>query len=174
LQIEWPQVDLNTRLIRLEPEQTKTDEARILPLSSALVNMLAEMEPKTGRVFDGTNLRKEWKEWVKACAAAGLGRIIEVPGKKYDPRYEGLTLHDLRRSAIRDFIRTGTRASSNVNQRSQDALSVRPIQHRQRRGCLESNARERVCQSGDFEACAGGGGMNRKAKCEANRTSCTT
>jgi integrase len=105
LQIEWPQVDLNTRLIRLEAEQTKTDEARILPLSSALVNMLAEMEPKTGRVFDGTNLRKEW---VKACAAAGLGRIIEVPGKKYDPRYEGLTLHDLRRSAIRDFIRTGT------------------------------------------------------------------
>jgi hypothetical protein len=54
------------------------------------------------------NLRKEWKDWVKACAADGLGRIIEVPSKKYDPRYEGLTLHDLRRSAIRDFIRTGT------------------------------------------------------------------
>ena len=45
---------------------------------------------------------------MKACAAAGLGRIIEVPGKMYDPRYEGLTLLDLRRSAIRDFIRTGT------------------------------------------------------------------
>ena len=39
-QIEWPQVDLDARLIRLEPEQTKTDEGRILPLSSALVNML--------------------------------------------------------------------------------------------------------------------------------------
>jgi integrase len=79
LQIEWPQVDLDARLIRLEPEQTKTDEGRILPLSSALVNMLVEMEPKTGRVFDGTNLRKEW---VKACAAAGLGTIIEVEGKR--------------------------------------------------------------------------------------------
>jgi len=31
LQIEWTQVDLNARLIRLEPEQTKTDEARSAP-----------------------------------------------------------------------------------------------------------------------------------------------
>jgi integrase len=104
LLIEWSQVNLDSRLIRLEPEQTKTDEARILPLPSVLVNMLAAIEPKTGKVFDGTNLRKEW---MTACATCGLGTKIEVEGKPYDPRYVGLTLHDLRRSAVRNLVRAG-------------------------------------------------------------------
>jgi len=103
LQIEWPQVDLDFRRIHLEAEQTKADEARILPIPPHLA-MLREMEPKTGRVFDATNLRKEW---LKACVAAGLGHKIEVPGKPYDPRCEGLTLHDLRRSAVRNLRKVG-------------------------------------------------------------------
>jgi hypothetical protein len=61
-------------------------------------------EPKVDRVFDGANLRKEW---VAACAACGLGRKIEVEGKKYDPRYEGLIVHDLRRSAVRNVVNAG-------------------------------------------------------------------
>jgi integrase len=105
LQIEWSQVNLDTRLIRLESEQTKTAEARVLPLPSVLVSMLRDI-PKTGRVFDGTNLRKEW---VNACATCGLGRKIEVEGRPYDPRYEGLTLHDLRLSAVRNLINAGVR-----------------------------------------------------------------
>src|SRR5208282_4157630 len=36
-QIEWPQVNLDARLIRLEEEQTKTEEARVVPLPSVLV-----------------------------------------------------------------------------------------------------------------------------------------
>jgi integrase len=39
-QIEWEQVDLNARLIRLEDEQTKAGEARVVPLPEALVKML--------------------------------------------------------------------------------------------------------------------------------------
>ena len=101
LQIEWAQVDLDARLIRLEDDQTKTGEARVVPLPAEVVMMLRDIKPKVGRVFAGTNLRKEW---TKACAAVGLGRIIEVPGKKYDPRYEGLIVHDLRRSAIRNLV----------------------------------------------------------------------
>jgi len=104
LQIEWSQVNLRTRTIRLEPEQTKTSEGRLLPLPPVLVTMLNDIEPKTGRVFDGTNLRKDW---MTACAASGLGRIIEVEGKPHDPRYKGLTLHDLRRSAVRNLVRAG-------------------------------------------------------------------
>jgi len=106
LQIEWGQVDLDARLIRLEPEQTKTSEARVLPLPSVLVNMLSKVEPKEGRVFDGTNLRKGW---MTACHSCGLGSKIEVEGKPYDPRYDGLTLHDLRRSAVRNLINAGVR-----------------------------------------------------------------
>ncbi len=104
LQIEWSQVNLDSRTIRLEPEQTKTDEARVLPLPPVLVTMLKGTRRKEGTVFDGTNLRKEW---VKACAACGLGTKIEIEGKPYDPRYEGLTLHDLRRSAVRNLVNAG-------------------------------------------------------------------
>jgi integrase len=102
--IEWPQVDLERRIIRVEAEQTKDKDARYIPLPPRLVLMLERIEPKVGLVFDTTNIRKEW---IKACAAVGLGRIIEVEGKPYDPRYEGLTLHDFRRSAIRNLVTLG-------------------------------------------------------------------
>ncbi len=104
LQIEWSQVDLDARQIRLEPEQTKGDEGRIVPLSSELVDTLRQIEPKTGKVFDGTNLRKEW---MKACDTCGLGTTTEVEGRPYDPIYSGLTLHDLRRSAVRNLRKAG-------------------------------------------------------------------
>jgi integrase len=104
LKIEWSQVDLDSRQIRLEPEQTKGDEGRVVPLSSELVNMLRQVEPKEGTVFDGTNLRKEWME---ACAACELGTLTEVEGRPYDPLYSGLTLHDMRRSAVRNLRKAG-------------------------------------------------------------------
>lgn len=106
--IEWSQVDLARRVIRLEGDQTKNEDARYVPLPSRLIVMLEEIKPKEGRVFDTTNLRKAW---MTACAACGLGRKIEVPGKKYDPRYEGLTLHDLRRSAARNLLLAGVSES---------------------------------------------------------------
>jgi integrase len=104
LKTEWSQVDLKARLIRFEGENTKNDQAQLIPMGSRLFDQLKDVSPKTGRVFDGTNLRKNW---VKACTAAGLGTIIEVEGKPYDPRYEGLTLHDLRRSAVRNLVNAG-------------------------------------------------------------------
>ncbi len=106
--IEWPQVDFARRLIRLEDDQTKNEDARDVPLPSVLVTMLEQIKPKEGRVFDTTNLRKEW---MTACAACGLGRKIEVKGRPYDPRYEGLTLHDLRRSAARNLLLSGVQES---------------------------------------------------------------
>src|SRR5205823_2355112 len=68
-----------------------------------LVGMLEMVEHKSGPVFDGTNLRKDWH---RACVAAKLGTLTKVEGKR-DPRYTGLIVHDLRRSAIRNLIRAG-------------------------------------------------------------------
>jgi hypothetical protein len=62
-----------------------------------------------GRVFAGTNLRKEW---VTACVAAGLGTLTEVEGKPYDPIYSGLTPHNLRRSAVRNLVNAGHKTRS--------------------------------------------------------------
>jgi integrase len=105
LQIEWSQVDLDRRLIRLEVEQTKSDEARYAPLPSELVMLLRAIEPKTGKVFDVTNLRVEWQ---KACAACGQGTrtLMEPKDEKGYPwyRYRGLQIHDLRRSAVRNLV----------------------------------------------------------------------
>ncbi|MGA8669903.1 MAG: hypothetical protein WB679_08505, partial [Terracidiphilus sp.] len=81
-----------------------SDEPRVVPLPPVLVMMLSEIEPTSGRVFDGTNLRKEW---ITACAARGLGNKIEVKDKPYDPRYKGLIVHDLRRSAVRNLVNAG-------------------------------------------------------------------
>ena len=71
----------------------------------ALIAMLEALEQKSGTVFDGTNLRKTWH---KACVAAGLGTLTEVEGKP-DPRYTGLIIHDLRRLAISNLMKAGTR-----------------------------------------------------------------
>jgi integrase len=104
-QIEWSQVDLDKRLIRLEEEQTKTEEARYAPLPAELVMLLRAIEPKTGKVFDDTNLRVEWQ---KACAACGEGTRTLVKPKDENGwewyKYEGLAIHDLRRSAVRNLV----------------------------------------------------------------------
>jgi integrase len=105
-QIEWTQVDLDARLIRLEADQTKNEEARTVPLPAILVMMLKEIEPKRGKVFSATNLRTEWH---KACAACGLGtRTLVEPEDGYPwYKYEGLIVHDLRRSAVRNLVKAG-------------------------------------------------------------------
>jgi integrase len=102
-QIEWSQVDLGAALIRLEDEQTKTGEARTIPLPDVLVKVLRDIRKKEGTVFRTTNLAKEWH---KACAAVGLGKLEKVEGKKFK-RYSGLIVHDLRRSAIKNLMKAG-------------------------------------------------------------------
>ena len=106
LAVTWEQVDWKAGVIRLH--ETKNDEPRMVPLPSVLRKLLASREPKAGKVFDATNLRKEW---MRACAASGLGRMITVAGREYDPRYEGLTIHDLRRSAVRNLVQAGNAES---------------------------------------------------------------
>jgi integrase len=68
--IEWSQVNLEERLIRLESDQTKNSEARTVPLPAVLVDILSHVVRKTGRVFDDSNLRTEW---ARACSAVGSG-----------------------------------------------------------------------------------------------------
>jgi len=104
--IEWSQVNLEERLIRLESDQTKNSEARTVPLPAVLVDILSHVERKTGRVFDDSNLRTEW---ARACSAVGLGARKKQKSKSgfiwY--AYSGLIVHDLRRSAIRNLVRAG-------------------------------------------------------------------
>jgi integrase len=104
--IQWHQVSLKDRLIRLEAGQTKNGTARVIPLSRAVIQTLTPMEAKTGTVFDAGNLRGEW---AKACTSVGLGKMEDqesASGNSWK-KYEGLIVHDLRRSAIRNLVRAG-------------------------------------------------------------------
>jgi len=86
--IRWEQVDLKRGLIVLSGEQTKNKKPRIIPLSPEISAWLREM-PRQDPIFDATNLRKSWKRATKAV------------------KLDGILLHDLRRSALRDLVRAG-------------------------------------------------------------------
>ena len=98
-QITWNQVDLNQHQIRLEAEQAKNSEARILPLPNELMDHLRAIpiESRTGKVFFAKNFRNHWRA---ACVKAGLAKYSSGV-------YEGLLIHDLRRSAVRNLIGVG-------------------------------------------------------------------
>ena len=88
--IEWPAVNLDTAIITLLEGETKNDESRILPLSDTLVMLLSRVKQRQGRVFPSKRAMQE--AFGKACQAAGI---------------EGLMVHDLRRSAVRNLMNAG-------------------------------------------------------------------
>ncbi len=101
-QITWDMVSKDCSEISLPGDITKSGEPLVLPLTGAGLKEVATLLRKRfrtdgGPVFDTTNLRVEWN---KACVAAGLGTM--------NGRLRaGLTIHDLRRSAVRNLIRAG-------------------------------------------------------------------
>jgi integrase len=104
-QVTWNWVDLKEGVIEIPKGVTKTGEPQTLPMSDELMRMLKKQFRKgDAPVFDTTNFRKEWR---KACAAVGLGKITKMKSKngyRWE-KYEGLIPHDLRRSAVRNMIR---------------------------------------------------------------------
>ena len=106
--IQWSQVDFAEGVIRLSKTQTKNANARVLPLDDELTKMLKAERKESGPVFTFTSFRKAW---CNACVKVGLGTLDRM-GKNKNlngnyGKYEGLIPHDLRRSAVRDLIRSG-------------------------------------------------------------------
>jgi integrase len=110
--LKWEQVNLQEREIRLHAGETKNDEARTIPLNSETVLMLKMLRKKTDSIFvfgNGRPLGSFRKAWRKACIKSGLGKMTKhEDGTEV---YEGLIFHDLRRSAVRDYVRGGTSES---------------------------------------------------------------
>jgi integrase len=102
--ITWEQIDLDKRQIVMYGEQTKSGQTRILPLPDQLVDILQSVPEsnRRGRVFYLGSFRRSW---ARACEQAGLGRRIKTANGF--PKYEGLLVHDLRRSAIRNLRESG-------------------------------------------------------------------
>lgn len=107
LALRWSQVDLENKTVRLEPGETKNDQARIIPLAGELLEMLRmqkqirdENWPECPWVFfrNGKRIRSIRGAWDAACVAAGL---VDENGDATR------LLHDLRRTGVRNLVRAG-------------------------------------------------------------------
>jgi hypothetical protein len=54
---------------------------------------------------DGSRVAQPRKDWYALCGRSGLGKKVVEGDGKTSTRYEGLQMHDLRRSAVRRLIR---------------------------------------------------------------------
>jgi integrase len=106
LPLEWRQIDRKTKTIRLDPGTTKNRRGRVINYAdnAVLVALFEELwrqheamaEERTICTYvfhrSGRRIKGLRAAWARACEAAGLpGRI----------------LHDLRRSAVRNLVRSG-------------------------------------------------------------------
>ena len=109
LGLKWSQVDLQSGIVRLPPTATKNRDGRIIPLTAEVVGAL-EMQktrrelfhPEAERVFcfdDGQPITGLSSAWRIACRRAGFVDATNKPTK---------LLHDCRRSAVRNMVRSGT------------------------------------------------------------------
>jgi integrase len=91
LNLKWDQVDIKGGMVRLRPEDTKTDDARTIPLHPEVIAMLNAM-PRTihGFVFtcDGRPVKEVKRSFKTACKRSGI---------------ENFTFHDLRHTCINNW-----------------------------------------------------------------------
>ena len=105
LSLRWSDVDLENRRLRLRRENSKTDEPRVLVLTGDLLALIQrrwaarQYRTKAGAALSqfvfhrrGQGIVDFRDAWADACEAA------KVPG---------LLFHDLRRSAVRNMMKSG-------------------------------------------------------------------
>ena len=96
--LEWRDVDMMGKVVRLRPELSKNKDGRLLPLSGELLEAIESAhegrQPECPYVFhlDSRPIGDFRKAWKTATMAAGLS---------------GNIVHDLRRTAIRNMVRAG-------------------------------------------------------------------
>ena len=120
--LRWKQVDLNQGIVRLEPGETKNDDGRTVYLDNELrevFNRQWENRKKSDKVVPyvflnatgSDRIRDFRKTWNKACRDTGLGYGYRI-SKKYVNQWQeklsaGPILHDFRRTAVRNMVRSG-------------------------------------------------------------------
>ncbi len=126
LSLRIRQVDLLARTIRLEPGTTKNGKAREIKMTGEVYKLFcACVFGKNGEDFvftrRGNPIRDFRWTWWRLCVRAGLGQLScprcsklateeterRCPDCRIMLRYSGTIFHDLRRSAVRNMVRSG-------------------------------------------------------------------
>jgi integrase len=94
LNLQWRNINLTDNLVRLEPGETKNDEARTIPMTSDLVRMFEALPHCSPYVFtkDGKRIKSIRRVWNSTVKEANIPDTL---------------FHDLRRTGVRNFIRAG-------------------------------------------------------------------
>jgi integrase len=109
--IQWKHLDPSGKSLRLPPELSKNKKGRLLPLTGELAAIIKRA--KARRRLDcpyifhhnGKPIGSFRKAWKTACVAVGPGRFVK--NDKGEKKYEGIIVHDLRRSCVRHLIQAG-------------------------------------------------------------------
>ncbi len=109
LSLRWSQVDLRAAIVRLQPNSTKNGAGRIIPLTVEVLASLEMQKARTGQFYSeaewvfcddsGKPIKDLSWAWRIACRKAGFVDEADKPTK---------LLHDCRRSAVRNMVRSGT------------------------------------------------------------------
>lgn len=111
LSLRVKQVNLMEHTITLDPGTTKNKDGKIVAMTDEVYTLLQECvrgKESEDYVFtreNGTPIVDMRDAWYETCERAGLGRF--VTGTDGKPKWKGLILHDLRRSAVRNMVRRG-------------------------------------------------------------------
>jgi integrase len=98
--LTWPQVDRDNGIVRLEPGETKNDDARTVYLDDELREVFEQQRKDRKNLLPyvflnekGTDKVKRFdKSWKSACKGAKIGKRL---------------FHDFRRTAVRNMVRAG-------------------------------------------------------------------
>lgn len=118
--LTWDKVDLKQGIIRLDPGETKNEEARTIYLIEELTEAMKVLHNSRRlgcrHVFhrNGDPIGEFRKSWNTACIAAGLFQILrDAEGKPItdqkgrEVKVPTRIFHDFRRTAVRNMVRSG-------------------------------------------------------------------
>jgi integrase len=117
LKLTWDKVDLKQGIVRLNPGETKNDEARTLYMDEELLKEMKMLHLRRSGcpyVFhrNGKPIRDFRDSWDNACIQAGLFETLKDEYGKLIKDKQGnemkvstMIFHDFRRTAIRNMVR---------------------------------------------------------------------